>query len=68
MIREIGHFIEIANNGIEALQIINEKSIDVIIMNIQIPQMDGIETTKIREKEKIQKHTQHGTYPCPSRR
>jgi PAS domain S-box-containing protein len=44
-----------AANGIEAIEILQNKSFDIILMDVQMPEMDGIETTiKIREELKLQ--------------
>ncbi|MBT5047307.1 MAG: response regulator [Rhodospirillaceae bacterium] len=44
-----GHTIDIANNGIEALMMANKIAYDVILMDVQMPEMGGIEATqKIR--------------------
>lgn len=41
-----------ANSGMEALSIVAQASIDLIFMDVQMPQMDGIETTQhIRERQ-----------------
>ena len=43
-----------AKDGIEALEIVNEHQIHLIILDIMMPKMDGISTTyKIREKKNI---------------
>ena len=43
-----------ASNGIEAIEIIGEHEIHLIIMDIMMPKMDGITATmKIREDNKI---------------
>ncbi|MGL4848486.1 MAG: response regulator transcription factor [Clostridium sp.] len=43
-----------ASNGIEALDIIDEKNIHLVILDIMMPKMDGIEACqKIREKNNI---------------
>ena len=43
-----------AKDGIEALEIVNEHQIHLIILDVMMPNMDGISTTyKIREKKNI---------------
>ncbi len=41
-----GISIDIANNGVEALEKLKAKDYDVILMDIQMPEMDGFETTQ----------------------
>lgn len=51
-LEKMGHRVRIANNGQEALEAIQKNRYDLILMDCQMPAMDGYETTrKIREKE-----------------
>ncbi len=50
-LERFGCNIETASNGQEALDYIRERSFDVIIMDIQMPVLDGISTTKIIREE-----------------
>ncbi|PQA58923.1 response regulator [Siphonobacter curvatus] len=42
----MGYSAEIAENGVKALKKLREKSYDLILMDIQMPEMDGYETTR----------------------
>ncbi|MBM2841854.1 MAG: chemotaxis protein CheY [Bacteroidetes bacterium] len=46
VIGSIGHSIVIAKNGIEAIQILEKEKIDVILSDVSMPSMDGIELHK----------------------
>ena len=47
-----GHAVVKANNGREALSLLEEESFDLVLMDIQMPGMDGFEVTAaIRKKE-----------------
>jgi len=58
MLNKLGHSVSVANNGIEALECIEAGGYDLIFMDMQMPVMDGLETTiKVREREqKTGKH------------
>lgn len=46
MIHKIGYKVEVANNGVEALDLVQSNTFDLILMDLQMPEMDGITATK----------------------
>ena len=52
-LKKFNHEVDIANNGLEAVNKYREKDYDVILMDIMMPVMDGLEATfQIRKYEK----------------
>lgn len=47
LMKELGYEVTIAINGLEAVNFANELDFDLIIMDIQMPKMNGLEATKI---------------------
>ncbi len=46
MLRKLGYEVDVANNGLEVLAILDKKFYDVILMDIQMPEMDGVTATR----------------------
>ena len=49
-IQKIGYKIDIASNGIEALEMLKNYPYDVVLMDCMMPEMDGLEATALIKK------------------
>ncbi len=53
MLEKEHHSVTVLGNGIQVLEVLQDQSFDLILMDIQMPEMDGMQTTAlIRQKER----------------
>jgi CheY-like chemotaxis protein len=60
MLEKLGCIVQVAENGVRALELIEREPFDVVLMDVQMPERDGLESTRmIRQRERDQNTARH---------
>ena len=60
LLEKRGHRVVMATNGREALQALGKEKFDLVLMDVQMPEMDGIQATSVlRERERQKNDGSH---------
>jgi len=54
MLEKRGYMVAIANTGQEVLNILAQQPIDLVLMDVQMPEMDGLQTTETIRAQELQ--------------
>lgn len=46
LLKKRGHKVSVANNGVEAVELFQREKFDIILMDVQMPEMDGFTATR----------------------
>lgn len=46
ILKRMGYHADVVNNGLEAIQALENKRYDVLLMDVRMPELDGLETTR----------------------
>lgn len=47
MMKQLGHTIDVVNNGVEAVRAVQSRSYDLVLMDVCMPVMDGLKATRL---------------------
>lgn len=51
-LQQLGYRDDLASNGVEAVESVERQTYDVILMDVQIPEMDGLEALNLVQARK----------------